>query len=92
MFDKPSFLAQFARYLRIFNICRISNLKFVEIGSASLLIQPYEVLLALVFYVAIIFLLHNFFFIFIIHFKSAGMNPGIVVFRFCSVATSHLAV
>ena len=45
-YDEPSLPARFARYLRIstFIVCRINNLKFVEIGSASLQIWPYKIL------------------------------------------------
>ena len=44
--DESSFSAWFACYLRIstFIVCRTNNLKFIEIGSASLLIWPYKIL------------------------------------------------
>ena len=83
--------AQFACYLRI-SICRISNPRFIEIGSASLLIQPYKVLLSVkIFYAAVVF--SNFStFIFIAHFATACVNPRILFSCRFSFYVSHLFV
>ena len=64
-------------FLRVGHICRISNPRFIEIGSASLLIQPYKVLFSVKnFYAAVIF--SNFSIIFIAHFARACVNPRIL--------------
>ena len=77
--DESSLLTQPTRYSRISTFFRINNLKFIEIGSASLLIWPYIVLpFTKTFYTAVCF-------IFIAHFLWACVNPRSFIFQFSFV-------
>ena len=78
--SKLSFPARFTHYLRIstctFSFKRISNVnpKFIEIGSASFLLQPHKILLLpLRFFTWPSFFL-LYFFVFIIHFTRTCVN------------------